>query len=437
MSDPTTGGVFASYAAMGDVNLAEPNALIGFAGARVGAGTIGQELPPGFQRSEFLFRHGFVDRVVARAGPPARARPDPPLPRPASTLEADRWLTGILGRGREAARGRPEAAEPRRAEPPLDPQGRGLGARPAGPQPPPPAHARAARRHGRRVRRAPRRPACSATTRRSWPGSRPIDGHRVAVVGQQKGADTEENVRRNFGMPHPEGYRKAMRIMELAERVGLPVVTFVDVPGAHPGPESEERGIAEAIARSVGPDDPPPDADRHRDHRRGRLRRRARDRRRRRRARARERRLLRDLARGLREHPVADHRRGADRGPRDADERPGPARAGRRRRGDPRAAPRAPTPTPRRRAGGSRPRSSASWTGWRRSRSTCWSSSAIAGTVRSARTTRSPRPPPRPTVPPRPGLADRLRNLIEAGQRAIPAPLPVGRRQEPPAREDV
>jgi acetyl-CoA carboxylase carboxyl transferase subunit beta len=67
MSDPTTGGVFASYAVMGDVNLAEPNALIGFAGARVGAGTIGQELPPGFQRTEFLFRHGFVDRVVARA----------------------------------------------------------------------------------------------------------------------------------------------------------------------------------------------------------------------------------------------------------------------------------------------------------------------------------------------------------------------------------
>lgn len=66
MSDPTTGGVFASFAAMGDVNLAEPNALIGLAGARVGAGTIGQELPPGFQRAEFLFRHGFVDRVVAR-----------------------------------------------------------------------------------------------------------------------------------------------------------------------------------------------------------------------------------------------------------------------------------------------------------------------------------------------------------------------------------
>lgn len=78
-----------------------------------------------------------------------------------------------------------------------------------------------------------------------------IDGRRIAFVGQQKGADTEENVRRNFGMPHPEGYRKAMRVMELAERFGLPIVSFVDVPGAHPGPESEERGIAEAIARSI------------------------------------------------------------------------------------------------------------------------------------------------------------------------------------------
>jgi acetyl-CoA carboxylase carboxyl transferase subunit alpha len=79
-----------------------------------------------------------------------------------------------------------------------------------------------------------------------------IADRRVVVVGQQKGADTEENIRRNFGMPHPEGYRKAMRAMELAERFALPIVTFVDVPGAHPGPESEERGIAEAIARSIG-----------------------------------------------------------------------------------------------------------------------------------------------------------------------------------------
>ena len=67
LSDPTTGGVFASFAVLGDVNLTEPNALIGFAGARVSAGTIAQELPDGFQRSEFLFEHGFIDRVVHRA----------------------------------------------------------------------------------------------------------------------------------------------------------------------------------------------------------------------------------------------------------------------------------------------------------------------------------------------------------------------------------
>jgi acetyl-CoA carboxylase carboxyl transferase subunit alpha len=78
-----------------------------------------------------------------------------------------------------------------------------------------------------------------------------IGGRRIVVVGQQKGADTDENIRRNFGMPHPEGYRKAMRAMELAERFAMPIVTFVDVPGAHPGAESEERGIADAIARSI------------------------------------------------------------------------------------------------------------------------------------------------------------------------------------------
>jgi acetyl-CoA carboxylase carboxyl transferase subunit alpha len=79
-----------------------------------------------------------------------------------------------------------------------------------------------------------------------------IDGRRVVVVGHQKGAETEENIRRNFGMPHPEGYRKAMRAMELAERFRLPVISIVDTPGAFPGPPAEERGVAEAIARSIG-----------------------------------------------------------------------------------------------------------------------------------------------------------------------------------------
>ncbi len=83
LSDPTTGGVFASFAAVGDVNIAEPNALIGFAGSRVSAGTIAQELPPGFQRSEFLFEHGFIDRVVEPARPARRAhRAAAPAPGP-------------------------------------------------------------------------------------------------------------------------------------------------------------------------------------------------------------------------------------------------------------------------------------------------------------------------------------------------------------------
>jgi acetyl-CoA carboxylase carboxyl transferase subunit alpha len=78
-----------------------------------------------------------------------------------------------------------------------------------------------------------------------------IGEHRVVFVGHQKGADVEENIRRNFGMPHPEGYRKAARLMRLAERLGLPVVTFVDTPGAAPDAASEERGQAEAIARNI------------------------------------------------------------------------------------------------------------------------------------------------------------------------------------------
>jgi acetyl-CoA carboxylase carboxyl transferase subunit alpha len=78
-----------------------------------------------------------------------------------------------------------------------------------------------------------------------------LEGKPVAVIGQQKGRDTREKVRRNFGMPRPEGYRKAMRIMELAERFRMPVLTFIDTPGAYPGVGAEERGQSEAIARNL------------------------------------------------------------------------------------------------------------------------------------------------------------------------------------------
>lgn len=75
-----------------------------------------------------------------------------------------------------------------------------------------------------------------------------LGGRTVAVVGHQKGRDTKEKVRRNFGMPRPEGYRKALRVMKLAEKFHRPVLTFIDTPGAYPGVESEERGVSEAIA---------------------------------------------------------------------------------------------------------------------------------------------------------------------------------------------
>ncbi len=78
-----------------------------------------------------------------------------------------------------------------------------------------------------------------------------LDGMPVMIIGHQKGRDTKENIRRNFGMPRPEGYRKALRLMKMAERFRIPVITFIDTPGAYPGVDAEERGQSEAIARNL------------------------------------------------------------------------------------------------------------------------------------------------------------------------------------------
>ncbi|MBM4216766.1 MAG: acetyl-CoA carboxylase carboxyltransferase subunit alpha [Gammaproteobacteria bacterium] len=78
-----------------------------------------------------------------------------------------------------------------------------------------------------------------------------LEGEAVMVIGHQKGRDTKERIRRNYGMPKPEGYRKALRLMHLADRFGLPLITFIDTPGAYPGLDSEERGQSEAIARNL------------------------------------------------------------------------------------------------------------------------------------------------------------------------------------------
>ncbi len=263
-----------------------------------------------------------------------------------------------------------------------------------------------------------------------------IEGRRVVVIGQQKGADTEENLRRNFGMPHPEGYRKAMRVMELAERSGLPVVTFVDVPGAHPGPESEERGIAEAIARSVG--------------------------------------LMSRLrtpivtvitgeggSGGALAIAVGDVVLALENAVysvispegcasilwRTTDEAPAAALAMRMTADEQRALGVVDVVIPEPGEGAHSDHAETARRlkvailaqldrltaipvdqlvdeRYRRYRS-LGAYAELAG------------PAPTPPVPPRGGLADRLRGLIEAGQRAIPAPLQVGRRDEPPAREDV
>ena len=264
LSDPTTGGVFASFAAVGDVNVAEPDALIGFAGSRVSAGTIAQELPEGFQRSEFLFDHGFIDRVVPRAELRAEltgllrllpvrdngASLPGPSEGPVAGFRPFSFLTSLAERVGDLANG-DGSAPPSAGAPIGDPR-----------------DAVWARVQLARNLRRPRTLEFVAAMTDDFvelhgdrlfgddpamvTGLARLDGRRVVVVGQQKGADTDENIRRNFGMPHPEGYRKAMRVMELGERFGLPVITFVDVPGAHPGPDSEERGIAEAIARSIG-----------------------------------------------------------------------------------------------------------------------------------------------------------------------------------------
>ncbi len=202
LSDPTTGGVFASFAAVGDVNVAEPNALIGFAGSRVSAGTIAQELPDGFQRSEFLFDHGFIDRVVPRAelraeltqllrllpvrpaatgGAPVPIEGEPAGFRPLSFLTSLAERVGELtgGDGTSPSDAAPATGDPRDAV---------LGTGPARPQPPPAAHPRVRRGDDRRLRRAARRPAvrrrrrdrgrAGATRRAAGSRHRPAEGRR-------------------------------------------------------------------------------------------------------------------------------------------------------------------------------------------------------------------------------------------------------------------
>ena len=175
-----------------------------------------------------------------------------------------------------------------------------------------------------------------------------LAGVSVMVIGHQKGRDTKENLKRNFGMPHPEGYRKALRLMKLAAKFGAPVITLIDTPGAYPGLGAEERGQSEALARNILEMSALPTPVRGGGHRRGRLGRRARARRGRPGAHAGELGLLGDLARRLRGDPVEGREpaRARGGGAEDHGRGPPPAQGHRRDRPGAGRAARTSTPTP-------------------------------------------------------------------------------------------
>ncbi|RGD64335.1 acetyl-CoA carboxylase carboxyltransferase subunit beta [Lachnospiraceae bacterium OF09-6] len=239
LTDPTTGGVTASFAMLGDIILAEPGALIGFAGPRVIEQTIRQKLPKGFQRAEFLLEHGFLDAIVERS----RMR---------------KVLGDLLQMHGKAAweEQSQEAAESKASEDRTEK-----------------SHVSVQKKEAwDRVllSRKKDRPVGSDYIQALFTNFQEFHGDRlygddsaiiggiasfgdraVTVIAQEKGSSTRENIQRNFAMPKPDGYRKALRLMKQAEKFHRPVICFVDTPGAFCGIEAEERGQGEAIARNI------------------------------------------------------------------------------------------------------------------------------------------------------------------------------------------
>ena len=232
LTDPTTGGVTASFAMLGDVILAEPKALIGFAGPRVIEQTIGEKLPKGFQRSEFLLEHGFIDRIVERKemrtvlanilqmhqnfkGSVTQSPIQTVEKERQSVQEKDAWERVTISRKND----RPVGQDYIRT-----------------------LFSDFLEFHGDR---------CYGDDPAIIGGIARFAGIPVTVIAQAKGKSTKENVAHHFGMPSPEGYRKALRLMKQAEKFERPILLFVDTPGAFCGIEAEERGQGEAIARNL------------------------------------------------------------------------------------------------------------------------------------------------------------------------------------------
>lgn len=232
LTDPTTGGVTASFAMLGDVILAEPKALIGFAGPRVIEQTIGQKLPDGFQRAEFLLEHGFLDGIVGRPLMKETLSKILALHEAGEGTGFDRKKYDLeLTSGSEMNMTAWQRVELSRRKD-----------RPVGSDYIDALFTDFVEFHGDRY---------FADDKAIIGGVARFHGMPVTVIAQAKGRNTKENIERNFGMPQPEGYRKALRLMKQAEKFSRPVICLVDTPGAFCGLEAEERGQGEAIARNI------------------------------------------------------------------------------------------------------------------------------------------------------------------------------------------
>ncbi|MDP9310996.1 MAG: acetyl-CoA carboxylase, carboxyltransferase subunit beta, partial [Chloroflexota bacterium] len=230
LTNPTTGGICASFANLGDITIAEPRALIGFAGPRVVEQTTGQKLPPGSHTAEFQYQYGLLDEIVDRA-------------------ELRNYLMRILSL-LCVTRRFPRDTNRLRVQKPVEPDES------------PWELVRLARR--------PDRPTALAYIRRmtnNWTelhgdrlhaddpatvcGIAELEGQSVVIISQERGADLAERTERRGGRPRPEGFRKAQRAMALAAKLHLPVISLIDTPGADPGFMSEQHGLARSIATTL------------------------------------------------------------------------------------------------------------------------------------------------------------------------------------------
>lgn len=241
LTEPTTGGVTASFAMLGDIILAEPGALIGFAGPRVIEQTIGQKLPKGFQRAEFQLEHGYVDAIVER-NDYREVISSLIKKHTADASECMEKLKNGFVTEPDCEEKQGRSSRKDMYTPWERVQISRRNTRPTGLDYVNLLFDDFFELHGDRGVRDDGAVVGGIATYKGIP---------VTVIAQQKGKTTAENIKRNFAMPSPEGYRKALRLMKQAEKFGRPVICFVDTPGAFCGLEAEERGQGEAIARNL------------------------------------------------------------------------------------------------------------------------------------------------------------------------------------------